>query len=264
MTYTLETIVRIFRGSDGDATRALYEKLEQHGPAGAIAVNLLRASKNSSRAKAYRRGGKAAAYESKNWAMGNLCQILTTIGRPGSAAAGVTQWGWKTDAAQPFHRFVLFVDLSTGQVSFHSAQRLIGPDYPGEWDGKLNLQHDRIVRHVAGILAGRPIDATEGSAIPPTRWICDGDRHLVCVPYTVPGLHEMARALDIKPCWFHGGRWPHYDIPKGRHAEIAQRPDVQLVGTKELFRRIRDDVGRQIAEHDARAPVTEWRQAGLL
>lgn len=28
------------RGSDGDATRALYARLGQHGPAGVVAVNL--------------------------------------------------------------------------------------------------------------------------------------------------------------------------------------------------------------------------------
>lgn len=51
----------------------------------------------------------------------------------------------------------------------------------------------------------------------------DGDRHLVCMPYSVDNLHEMARQLGIRRCWFHAGRWPHYDIPKLRIAEIGAK-----------------------------------------
>lgn len=56
-------------------------------------------------------------------------------------------------------------------------------------------------------------------------YLSDGPgRHLVCWPYSVPALHEMADDLGIKRCWFHrggGGRFPHYDVPKRRIAEIA-------------------------------------------
>jgi hypothetical protein len=48
----------------------------------------------------------------------------------------------------------------------------------------------------------------------------DGARHLICVPYSIPNLHTMADRLNIKRCWFHGGRFPHYDIPKRRIVEI--------------------------------------------
>lgn len=54
---------------------------------------------------------------------------------------------------------------------------------------------------------------------------CDADgRHLVCVPYSVEKLHAMARELGIKRCWFHAGaKYPHYDIPKRRIAEVKAR-----------------------------------------
>lgn len=39
---------------------------------------------------------------------------------------------------------VLYVDLPTGQVSFHSPQRGIGPKYPGTWDGMQHRTSDRI------------------------------------------------------------------------------------------------------------------------
>lgn len=52
------------------------------------------------------------------------------------------------------------------------------------------------------------------------QYFCDKERHLVCVPYTVENLHEMAQKLGIKRCWFHKGSYPHYDIPKRRMKEI--------------------------------------------
>ncbi len=57
-------------------------------------------------------------------------------------------------------------------------------------------------------------------------YYCDTQRHLVCQPYSVANLHQMARALGIKPCWFHGGDKPHYDIPKTRIQEIQAQCEV--------------------------------------
>lgn len=36
----------------------------------------------------------------------------------------------------------------------------------------------------------------------------------------------MAADLGIKRCWFHAGKHPHYDIPKRRIAEIAEKTTV--------------------------------------
>lgn len=58
------------------------------------------------------------------------------------------------------------------------------------------------------------------------KFYSDASRHLVCEPYSVEGLHAMAAELGIKHCWFHGGRHPHYDIPKRRVAEIAAKTEV--------------------------------------
>ena len=54
-------------------------------------------------------------------------------------------------------------------------------------------------------------------------YYCDTQRHLVCVPYSLENLHEMARYLGIKPCWFHKD---HYDIPKKRITEIQAKCKV--------------------------------------
>ena len=55
------------------------------------------------------------------------------------------------------------------------------------------------------------------------KYITDSKRHLICVPYSIENLHEMARVLDIKRCWFHKD---HYDIPKRRIREIEAKCDI--------------------------------------
>ena len=130
-------INEIYYGSNRDNTRQLYSLLESKGPLGIIALNLFRASKNNARAKVYRGGipGKGSykrmAYDRKQWSLGLLCDALSEY----AEGAGII-WGWKVDTSQQVHSWVLYVDLPTGQVSFHSAQRGKGPDYPGDWDGQ--------------------------------------------------------------------------------------------------------------------------------
>lgn len=64
------------------------------------------------------------------------------------------------------------------------------------------------------------------------RYLTDGKRHLICDPYSVSGLHRMAKDLNIHRCWFHAGKWPHYDIPKLRVADIEAK--CELISSKEL------------------------------
>lgn len=52
---------------------------------------------------------------------------------------------------------------------------------------------------------------------------CDDSRHLICVPYSIDNLHEMAVILGIKRCWFHKNPYCHYDIPKRRIDEIKSK-----------------------------------------
>lgn len=147
----MTSVGEIYRGSDGRATQILYKELEQFGTIGLIAVNLFRAQKYSSRAKVYHGGipGKGSykgmAYDRKQWSMDQLCLILIE-----HAEASRIIWGWKTDPAQEYHVWVLYVDLPTGQVSFHTRDRGTGPDYPGEWDGE-HASADRIIRFVESL-----------------------------------------------------------------------------------------------------------------
>lgn len=62
---------------------------------------------------------------------------------------------------------------------------------------------------------------------------CDEKRHLVCVPYSVENLHQMADELGLKRCWFHGGDKPHYDIPQRRISEISAKCTV--ISSREIL-----------------------------
>src|SRR4051812_42613342 len=112
------TALDTYAGSDGKATRELYARLAAMGPAGVIAMNLFRACKCSERAKVYRGGCyRREAYGRKEWSLKNLCNALVNAGD----ALGI-MWGWKLDPEQEFHKWVLYVEIPTGQVSFHAAE----------------------------------------------------------------------------------------------------------------------------------------------
>lgn len=145
---TLADLLRVYEGSDGVVTKAMYAQLEAFGPIGVIAVNLFRASKCSKRAKVYRgHGYKDEAYARKQWSLDNLCHALDQ-----NCRALELTWGWKEDPAQTFHRWVLYVDLPTGQVSFHTDRRGLGPVYEAEWDGVQDVQVSRILQWIAQVI----------------------------------------------------------------------------------------------------------------
>ncbi len=72
------------------------------------------------------------------------------------------------------------------------------------------------------------------------KYLTDGKRHLICQPYTVDNLHKMADHLKIKRCWFHSGKYPHYDIPKRRKEEIEEHCDI--VSSKEILNFIMEKI----------------------
>lgn len=151
----LASILSIYEGSNGDATKALYAELEQRGPLGIVALNLFRANKNSARAKVYRGGirgkgsFKSMAYERKQWAIDNLVSVLTQH----AEALGIT-WGWGVDEKQEYHRHVLYVEAPTGQISFHVRDRGDGPDYAAGWDGVRGASPQRACSLAARVLEG--------------------------------------------------------------------------------------------------------------
>ena len=134
----------IFDGDDAAKTRAYYCALERRGAIGEFAANLMRAQKASTRAKRYRGGISGVgsfsdlAYERKAECLIRLCDSLLKHAAGGSWGWRDTlRWGWKIDPRprDPRAKWVLYVDLPSGQVSFHSTERFGGPDYPAEFDG---------------------------------------------------------------------------------------------------------------------------------
>lgn len=143
------TTHEVFHGSNGEATTALYKKLEAIGPVGFIAMNLFRACKASARAKLYSRKFKSVAYEKKQYSMDLLAAALSK-----HAEALNIVWGWRIDPNQNFHNWVLYVDLpSIGQVSFHTAARGKGPNYDREFDGSFKSA-ERIIEWCDHLLLG--------------------------------------------------------------------------------------------------------------
>lgn len=152
--WNFASIMAIYTGSNGDATRGLYFSLEKLGPAGIMAVNIFRACKASERAKKYRGGGyRVEAYQKKDWSLGNLCDALND-----HANRFEITWGWGTDPKAIGYEHVLYIDLPTGQMSFHNARRISGPDYQGKWDEVRDQGPTRICRWIDTLFNG------EGSA----------------------------------------------------------------------------------------------------
>jgi hypothetical protein len=153
-------VLAVYNGSDGEATRALYARLDQLGTVGAVAVNVFRALKTSERAKIYRGGQRGRgsyrgmAYDRKSWSIDNLAKILARE----ADDLGLI-WGWKRDPSQPRHDWILYIDLPTGQVSYHTAPRGEGPDYLGQWDSIRAAGPDRISRWISELLTQRHTSA---------------------------------------------------------------------------------------------------------
>lgn len=150
---TFAEILAVYQASSPEETKALYNRLNVRGPIGVIATNLLRACKNSERAKKYRGGNRDGsfrkqAYDRKQWSIENLDREL----RMHAETVGVV-WGWATDEKQDRHAQLLYVELPTGQVSFHTETRGMGPDFPGKWDEVRGAGPTRICRFAEMVLA---------------------------------------------------------------------------------------------------------------
>jgi hypothetical protein len=132
------TAEEVFNQQDGEVTKAYYAEMNQKGIPGQLAVALFRAQKRSTAAKKYRGGRfRRDAYDVKNWSLSEICRILSLV-------PGLFEWGWKADPNTIGFPWVLYVVLPQGQCSFHSADRLEGPDFVGDWDG-LHLSRERIL-----------------------------------------------------------------------------------------------------------------------
>lgn len=152
------TAIEIFLQSNGEVTVKYYKTLTAIGPIGEVAMNVFRALKCSTRAKLYRRRSHTSdAYSRKQYSIEQLCQILDKHGDQ----LGI-KFGWKQDPNVLFGggdyedgkpSWVLYVDLPTGQVSFHTRERYkIGPDYLGDWDGVQKASQGRVLQFCDNVM----------------------------------------------------------------------------------------------------------------
>ena len=120
---------KMFKTGSGDDVVAFTIELAKRGAAGAVACALFRAFNNSFRAKKGRKQ-RRERYDRKGDALKSLCTSLVEFN-----PRLHFKWGWGRDEGTRGYSDVLYVDIPTGQVSFHSAGRYQGPRYKGRWDG---------------------------------------------------------------------------------------------------------------------------------
>lgn len=127
-----------YEQSDAAFTRRVLRQLEAKGHNGLIAAQLFRAQKASSRAKEYRGDYVGYAYDRKGEYLERLCNLL--------AKQDDLSWGWGTDNQMDEFgpRWILYIDLPQGQVSFHNYARFAGPDYLKEWD-RAHASAERVI-----------------------------------------------------------------------------------------------------------------------
>lgn len=96
---------------------------------------------------------RTLSYEKKSQALKALCSLLLVD------SAGI-EWGWGSDEENSRAPHVLYLDLPSGQVRFHSAERFAGPDYRGTLDGE-RASEARIISYCDQF--------AEGLVLPPER-----------------------------------------------------------------------------------------------
>lgn len=214
-------VAEIIDGSDAAATKALYRALDALGSLGQVAHHLLAAQKNSSRAKLYR-SYSDLYYGTKGAQLEQLVRELPKT---------PLVWGWGEDHGGHLP-WVLYVDLPTGQVSFHAERRGDGPTYLGAWDGKVGASQPRIVAWAQSLIPtwsyDRPV--ADNATIRERKRTRRAEREVLITGNTYP-VREQLRAL--------GGRWDPrakgWRVPRWREAEARQlvgsQPDPKLSRT---------------------------------
>ena len=155
LKHELKSVREVYFGSASADTNRLMRSMKLQ-PNGEIAALLLRAQKASSRAKKYRGGLKDGpsfrylAYQKKNECLRQLCEAL-------NEQSDFT-WGWGIDEAQTLNlpKHVLYIELPTGQASFHNFVRHEGPDFLGEWDRAIGVSEERIIEFCSSVMESPP------------------------------------------------------------------------------------------------------------
>ncbi len=150
-----------FDSRDPSVTVSFQSSLLSRGVTGQLAFGLFRAQKRSTVAKKQRRGTyRRGAYDGKNEALKYVDSLLQIHARN----LDVT-WGWGIDRGQEFHNKVLYVDLPTGQCSFHSESPASATVYPKQWDKNSDSRRAILAYCDEALLL--PVVALDASALMP-------------------------------------------------------------------------------------------------
>lgn len=90
------------------------------------------------------RNARQRDYEAKRKAIDEACQ---------AAAENGVVFGWAPSGSLHVP-WIVYFELPSGQVSFHSDTRGEGPDYGGSWDGVKDVGAARIQEAINGLLPG--------------------------------------------------------------------------------------------------------------
>ena len=146
-----------YHESDASRTKRLLRALTATGQLGRIASDLFRAQKSSARARSIE-AVSTGDPRIPSWPTGARARCWPLFAKRWSRMPRVWSGAGARTLPGIFARWVLYVELPTGQVSFHSPDRLDGPVYPGAWDGMRDASAGRILRLCDQILKNRPID----------------------------------------------------------------------------------------------------------
>ncbi|MBL6852365.1 MAG: hypothetical protein ISS15_05430 [Alphaproteobacteria bacterium] len=147
-----DEVMGVYLGSNGDKTKALYQRLNALGPVGFVASNLFRACKCSERAKDYRRGSqKREAYRRKQWSLDNLDGVR--------CCSNMAQRSGSSGAGRPIRRRNSTSKCSMSssrpaRLAFTPRRAATARIFVGAWDGVRGEAPERICRWVVQVLEG--------------------------------------------------------------------------------------------------------------
>lgn len=203
--------IEAFNSRDPAVTVSFQNSLLGRGVRGQLAFGVFRAQKRSTVAKGQRkRKFRREAYDGKQEALVYVDRLLT-------ANDGlVDDWGWAKDSQQNYHDQVLYVDLPTGQCSFHSDHSSSAKAYGGKWDRSVESK-DSILAYCDEVLTLPEIGMSNRDLMPIGshigKRIVDLDRDYVTWMLAWSGILNWPILREVLQHWMESSTCPSCKNP---------------------------------------------------